>query len=143
MIRRANDRNGRGQRSAAAAVELACVLPFLAFVFAAAVDFGRVHFATQTLTQAARNGASYASGTMWVAQSLETNEQAARAAAVREGRTLNPPLTAEQVTVDIAGESATVTVNYELPLMTGMLISRGRVSLKRSVTMAIAPRPGR
>lgn len=142
MIRQANQGNGSGQRSAAAAVELACVLPFLAFVFAAAVDFGRVHFATQTLSQAARNGALYASGSVWVAQSQETNVQAARAAVLREGQSLNPPLTAEQVTADITSESATVTVNYELPLMTAMLISRGRVSLQRSVTMAIAPRPG-
>ena len=77
-------------RSGAAAVELAFTLPFLAFVFAAGVDFARVFYATQTMTTAAAAGATYASGTAWVATSAESYVAAGRAAAIREARR-SPP----------------------------------------------------
>jgi Flp pilus assembly protein TadG len=51
----------RRRRRAVAAVELALVMPFLAFMFIVAVDFCRIFYYTQTVTTAARNGALYLS----------------------------------------------------------------------------------
>src|SRR5438270_11392137 len=51
----------RERRRAAAIVELALLLPFLALLFAAAADFGRVFYYYVTVTNCARSGALYAS----------------------------------------------------------------------------------
>jgi Flp pilus assembly protein TadG len=50
----------RRTRSGAAAAELAVLLPILFFLFAIAVDYGRIFYFTQTVRSAARNGAYYA-----------------------------------------------------------------------------------
>ena len=134
--------NRRIRRSGAAAVELAFVLPFLALLFAAAVDFGRVFYATQTLSSAASKGAQYASGTLWVAATVETNTAAATNAAVSEGARLAPPLASDHVSVDYTAKQVTVTVVYDFPLLTAILIPSGTIRLERSSTMIIAPRPG-
>ena len=107
--------------SAAAAVELAIVLPFLALVFSAAIDFARIFAATQVLDTAATAAALNASGAAWVPATLETKTQAAQAAAVTEGAMLSPALTASQVAVAYSGGSATVTVTYDFPLLTSAL----------------------
>ena len=49
------------ERRGAAVVELALLLPLLAFIFVVAVDFGRVYFFSLTLQNCARAGALYAS----------------------------------------------------------------------------------
>jgi hypothetical protein len=46
-------------RRAVAAVELAVVLPFLAFMFLVAIDFCRIFYFSQVVTTCARNGALY------------------------------------------------------------------------------------
>src|SRR5262245_55958183 len=48
-------------RPATAAVELALVVPFLAFMFIVAIDFCRIFYFTQVVTTGARNGALYLS----------------------------------------------------------------------------------
>jgi Flp pilus assembly protein TadG len=48
-------------RRGAAAVELAVLLPFLCFLFVAAVDYARVFYFAVTVQNCARNGAYYAS----------------------------------------------------------------------------------
>lgn len=128
-------------RRGAAAVELAIVLPFLALVFSAAVDFGRVFQATQVLDTAASLAAMTASGTTWVPGSTNPTD-AAKAAAVAEGANLSPPLTAEQVSVTVAGGSATVTVTYDFPLLTAALVPGQSVQLQRTSVVRVAPKPG-
>ena len=54
-------RKNPGARRGAAAVELALVLPFLAFLFVIAVDWSRIFYFTVIVTSCARNGALYAS----------------------------------------------------------------------------------
>jgi Flp pilus assembly protein TadG len=130
----------RHKRSAAAALELAVVLPFLALMFAAAVDFGRVFHTTQVLQTAASDGAMYASGTSWAAASTTTPIDAARNAAVSVGSRLDPPLRPDQVNVSIVGNTATVTVTYDFPLLTGFLYPNG-TQLQRTSTVRVAPRP--
>src|SRR5262245_36069317 len=53
----------RTARHAAAVVELAILLPLLAFLFVVGVDFARVYKDTLTLTNCARSGALYGSST--------------------------------------------------------------------------------
>ena len=49
------------RRSAAAAAELALLLPFLCLLFVGTVDYARVYYFGVTLENCARNGAYYAS----------------------------------------------------------------------------------
>jgi Flp pilus assembly protein TadG len=132
----------RSARRGAAAVELAILLPFLALAASAALDFGRVFHATQVLDTAASTGAQYASGTAWVPLSTTTPSDAARAAAVAEGASLNPPLAANDVDVTVAGNVATVAVSHDFPLLTGVLFPSRSVHLRRTAVVRIAPRPG-
>lgn len=135
-------KRARNTRGGAAAVELAILLPFLALAVSAALDFGRIFYATQVLDTAAATGAQYASGTAWVPLTTTTAVDAARAAAVAEGASLNPPLAANDVGVTVAGNVATVTVSYDFPLLTGVLFPARTVHLQRTSVVRVAPRPG-
>jgi Flp pilus assembly protein TadG len=59
MLYRQNHK--RKTRRGAATVELAVLLPVLAFLFVIGVDWSRIFFVTMTIENAARNGAYYAS----------------------------------------------------------------------------------
>lgn len=84
LLRRHGD---RGQ----SLVELSIVLPVLLILLLGAVDFGRLYYASVTVTGAARNGAQYAS---------ENPDDTAgiRAAALEDAGVLNP-----QPTVTVSG----------------------------------------
>lgn len=125
-------------RSGAAAVELAILLPFLALAFGVALDFCRVYQATQTIQAAAYAGSLYASGTAYAATGTSL-EDAARQAVLTEAASLQPPLTADQITVDFTATKATVTVGYAVPLLTPVLAGSSAVAVTRSVTMNVAP----
>lgn len=136
-------RHGGRRRSASAAAELAILLPFLALMFTAAVDFGRIFYVTQTLQACACSGAMYASGMAW-APTAPGQTQAAVQAACASGASLSPPLETGNVTVTSNGAAgtATVTVAYDFELLTPLLGSTGPVHLTRTVTMPTAPVPG-
>jgi len=71
----------RNQRNGAAVVELAAVLPLLLLLFAAGVDFARVYYFSQVISNGARVGAVYASNPDVADRSpYETAEEATRAA---------------------------------------------------------------
>ncbi len=128
-------------RPGAAATELALVLPLLALMFTAIVDFGRVFHTTQTLQQCASAGAVYAARTAWAPTSTG-QEQAAKDAACSCGASLSPPLQPGEVTVTFTSTYATVTVEYDFELLTSALGFLGSIRLTRTVTMKIAPTPG-
>ena len=65
------------KRLGAAAVELAALLPFLAFLFVIAVDFARIFYFTQIIENCARNGALYACDPIAQTQSPYTSVQQA------------------------------------------------------------------
>jgi Flp pilus assembly protein TadG len=132
-------RTSTTQRKGAAATELAILLPFLALLFAATLDFGRIYHASCVLANASGTGATYASGTPFVPA---TSPDAARNAACREGGTLNPPLQPDQVTIENSGGYVTVTAVYDYPLITGVLFPERTVRLQRTTVMKTAPRPG-
>jgi Flp pilus assembly protein TadG len=135
-------RQCHSRRRAAAAAEMALVLPFLAFLFCVSVDFCRSFQAAQVVGSAARSGALYASGTADCDPST-TAESAAVQAVLTEGATLSPPLQSSNVSVTIGGGVATVTVQYPFTMLTGYVGFTNGLTITRSVTMPIAPQaPG-
>jgi Flp pilus assembly protein TadG len=129
-------------RPGAAATELAILLPFLALMFVVAVDFCRVFFQSQTVQGCAHAGALYASGAVCRDPS-QSPADAAVQAAVAEGTSLDPPLTAADVTVTTAGNQVTVTVVHRFTTITGFPGVPGNLDVTRFVTLDIAPKaPG-
>ena len=83
--------NRGGRRRGAAAAELVALAPLLLFVLIVAIDFCRLFFAYTIITNAARNGA------LWASDSLATLPVAVRSvqdAALADANNLNPALTA-------------------------------------------------
>lgn len=131
------------RRPGAAAIELAVVLPLLIFIFGAAVDYARIFHATQVVSAATGNGAQYASGTHWVPGSSNTaNADAARAAILAEGAELDPPLSAENISITTDGAYSVVTVTYDMPLILNVLYSGRSVAISRTAKVRYALRPG-
>lgn len=131
------DRRRRG----AAAIEMALLLPFLAFLFFVAVDYSRAFYAAQVVDSAARSAALYASAAVDRDPDAATPEQAAVQAAVVEGAGLTPPLAAEDVTVAADGGAVTVTVRYRFAMATSYTGVSDGLEIVRSVTLPAAPRP--
>ena len=98
-------------RKAAAAVEMAVVLPFVALLFMVALDFCRVFHCTQTVQGCAQTAALYASGTALPPPNTSAND-AAQQAAVADGAVLDPPLKTTDVAIAGDGSTVTVTVTY-------------------------------
>src|SRR5579884_3982853 len=103
----------RPTRSAAAIAELACLLPFLTFLFLSGVDFCLIFYHAQTVQSCARSAALYASGAA-VNPSSASTQAAAQQAALAEGVSLSPPLQAQNVVItsDPASNTITATVTY-------------------------------
>jgi Flp pilus assembly protein TadG len=99
-------------RNAAAAVEMAVVLPFVALLFMVALDFCRVFHCTQTVQGCAQTAALYASGTALPPPNTGANA-AAQQAAVADGAVLDPPLQTTDVAIAGDGATVTVTVTYK------------------------------
>jgi Flp pilus assembly protein TadG len=129
----------RAARKGIAAAELAILLPFVALMFVAAVDFSRVYYCTQVAEEAARSGALYASGVARRDKGSKTAVQAAKDAAVAAGTSLSPPLTESDVTVSISGGVASVTVTYQASMFTSYPGLPSKVSVKRTVQMRVSP----
>jgi Flp pilus assembly protein TadG len=95
----------------AATVELALVLPLLAFVFVVGADFSRVFYYSQMLTEAAHKGAQFASNPDLAAR---LPYETATEAALADLPALNPAPTAEVAfSDDDLVPSVRVTVSYQ------------------------------
>jgi hypothetical protein len=125
-------------RRAAAALELALLLPLIATLLVISVDFARLYYHFVTITNCARNGA------MWmcdpVAQS--TSKYATmNAAALADATNLDPAAISVSSTTGVDADGnpyAEVTVTYEFPMITTYL-GFGAQTLSRTVRMRIAP----
>jgi Flp pilus assembly protein TadG len=126
------------RRHGAVLLELAIVLPFLAFLFLVALDFCRAYACTQTVQNCAYAGALYAAGNASAAPGT-TPEDAAKQAAVAEGTRLSPPLTADNVKVATSGGTVSVTVSYDFALITGFPGCGRTLTVVRTVTLPVAP----
>ncbi|WP_409333112.1 TadE/TadG family type IV pilus assembly protein [Trujillonella humicola] len=117
MRRRLRDERG------ASVVEFALILPILLFLLLGIVEFGRGFQVSGTLSAAAREGVRV--------MALQNDPAAARAAARSAASSLDPALTNAQIRITPAtcptGTGTTtvrLTIDYDLPLMTGWFGAR-------------------
>ncbi len=134
------DRRRRG----AAAAELAIVAPFLAFILIIAIDFCRLFFAYNTITNAARNGALWAADPLanGTVSPTESPYASVQAAAMADANNLSPALTAADITqtsgTDGQGNATVVvTVKYPFKLITSYL-GFSTANLTRQITMRVS-----
>ena len=142
-------------RSAVAAVEFAVVLPFLAFLFVIAVDYGRIIYYTVTIDNCVHNGAIFASQTFdnqnqqWIGNNQYWQTPSGQISAIvdatlADGGSLSPALTSSNVTVtngtDADGNTTTtVAVNYTFQTITNFPGVPSSVTIQRSCQMRVAP----
>jgi Flp pilus assembly protein TadG len=124
-------------RRGAAVVELAVLLPLLAFLFIISVDFARVYYYSITVTNCARAGAMYASDPTTAGESPYAN---VTAAALSDATNLSPAPTVTSTTgTDSSGRGyAEVTVKYTFNTITGFPGVPNQVELVRTVRMNIS-----
>ncbi len=120
--------------------EFALLLPLLAFMAVAGVDFARVFYFQQTITNCARNGALYASNS---SPALVFAYPDYKKAALADAPSLSPAVQESDITAvngtDNDGQpNVAVTVNYQFAMFTSYL-GFSSVSLSRTVTMRVAP----
>jgi len=132
-------RQQREDRRGAAAAELAMVLPFLALLFATALDFCRIFHTSQAIQASAHAGALYASGVVSDGDP-DNSESAVKQAAVVASSSLRPAISGDKVTLTVEGSMAVVTVEYEYQLLTPFLERSGVVTIRRTVKMGYVPK---
>lgn len=106
----------RSERGAAA-VEFALILPVLVLLVVGILEFSRAYNAQLSITNAAREGARV--------MAVHDDVALARSSAIAAAVSLNPALAAGDITITPASCATsatgrvTVTIDYDLPLMTG------------------------
>jgi Flp pilus assembly protein TadG len=137
MFWRTNERT-RCSRRGAAIVELAVLLPLLAFLFVIAVDFGRVFYYSLTIENCARNGALYASDPFAASQSPYTN--ISQAALADAGNLQPPPTVTSTNGTDSSGNAyVEVTVSWTFTTLTNFPGVASNTNISRTVRMRVAP----
>jgi Flp pilus assembly protein TadG len=126
------------RRRGVAAVELAVVLPFLAFLFVIAVDYGRIFYYSLTVENCARNGALYGSDPLAASQSPY---KSISEAALADASNLSPqPTVSSRNGADPAGNSyVEVTVSWQFSTITNYPGVPSVTTLSRTVRMRVAP----
>jgi Flp pilus assembly protein TadG len=139
-------------RRGAAVVELAVLLPFLAFMFVIAVDWARIFYYSIAVTNCARNGAMY----MSLQQSAKTTSapytdsgyvnlyvnsaSPVTAAALADAPNLQPtPTVASTNGSDSNGSYVEVTVSYPFQTVTNFPGVPANTSVTRTVRMYVPP----
>lgn len=108
------------RRSAAAALELAILLPFLCLILMLTMDFGRVFYDAVIIAGCARNGALY--GSLDAVHSANSTGISTQAKADAGNLTLaNVTVTSAAVTDSGGGNSIDVTVTYPFQMATQYL----------------------
>src|SRR5689334_6411385 len=109
MVRGFLDR-GRAERQGAAAVELALLLPLLAFLLVLTIDFARLFYFSLTVMNCARNGAVYGCDPT---TALQSPYKSVTEAALADASNLSPaPTVTSQTVADSDGTHIEVTVTY-------------------------------
>ena len=130
---RLNEAEGVGT----AAVELAILLPFLAFIFVAGVDYARIFYYYLTVTNCARSGALYAC----TDSSHAADTKGIQSAAKTESAELSPQLTVSSTTgTDSSGNPyVAVTVNYPFKTIANLPGIPSAATVSRTVQMRVSP----
>jgi len=130
-------RQTNSKRLGTAAVELAFLVPLLAFLFVIAVDWSRVFYFTVTIRDCARNGAAYQSDSTGMAASQHANYTEAALA----GTNLSPtPTVSSSSGTDAGGPYVEVTVNYTFRTLTNFPGVPSNTNLQKTVRMYNASR---
>src|SRR5262249_40545307 len=126
------------RRRGAAAVELAVLLPVLAFLFVAAVDYPRVSYYSVTVENCARNGALYASDPVMAAQPPYAS---ITAAAQAEAPNLSPApsVSSASGTDGDSNPYVEVTVTWSFQTLTNYPGVPSTVTVSRTVRVRKAP----
>ena len=128
----------RRERRGVAAVELAVLLPFLAFLFVIAVDWSRIFYFSVIVTNCARNGALYASDPTTQPSSRYADVTAATLA---DASNLSPaPSVSSTSGTDSSGPYVEVTVSYSFQTVTNFPGVPSTTNLVRTVRMSVQPR---
>jgi Flp pilus assembly protein TadG len=127
----------KANRGGVAVVELAILLPFLFFIFVAAVDYARVFYYYLTVTNCACQGALYASTDH--THALDTS--GIQTAALADAADLKPtPSVSSTTGTDSAGNPLVkVTVTYPFKTVTSFPGIPSSVTIRRTVQMRVAP----
>jgi Flp pilus assembly protein TadG len=128
----------RRSRRGVAAVELAVLLPLLAFLFVIGTDFARIFYFHLTLTNCARNGALY--GSQDPVRAADT--AGIQNAALADATNLSPaPLVTSLTGVDSSDGSpyVEVTVRWTFRTITDYPGVPATTELVRTVRMRVAP----
>jgi Flp pilus assembly protein TadG len=126
------------RRQAGAAVELAVLLPFLALTAVIALDWARVFYYSVAISNAARQGAIYASDPVAAANSPYADVQQA---ALADTTNLSPQPTVSSTSgADGAGNPyVEVTVAWTFSTITNYPGVDAPVKISRTVRMRVAP----
>ena len=121
-----------------AAVEMACLLPFLGFVTMITIDYCRLWNATVEISNAARNGAIYGSDPAIQASSGSGSIQNAALSGITD---LSPsPTVTSKTGTDTSGFGyVEVTVSYTFNTLVNYPGIPSTTALTRTVRMATAP----
>ncbi len=127
----------RRRRRGAAAIEMALLAPPLCFMAVATVDFGRVYYASATISNCARNGAIYASDPIYSATSPYASVQEATLADA--GNVSPTPTVSSSTGTDSRGDPS-VSVTVSCPFTTIMTYPGIPTSttIARTVQMRVA-----
>jgi Flp pilus assembly protein TadG len=121
-------------RCGVAAVELAILLPFLAFILVVTVDYS--YYTELTLNNCARNGALYACNNPTCAADTTGIQNAALADA---GNISPAPTVTSTTGTDSDGTYVSVTVSYTFNTITNYPGIPNSVNLARTVRMRVSP----
>ena len=130
---------GRGhRRKAAAALELALLMPMLSYVCVVTIDYSRLFFFWTTIAPCALNGAYYLSDSNMAASSGYSSYQQA---ALADASNLSPAPTVSTTSgTDSSGNAyVTVTVSYAFQTLFNYPGIPSSVTLSRKVQMAVTP----
>ena len=125
-------------RPGSASVELALVLPLLALFFLIAVDFARLYYHYNIVTNCARNGALYASDPT---AAPESHYATLQDAALADATDLNPQptVTSTNGTDSNSNPYVEVTVVYPFRTISNYPGLPNPINLTRTVRMRVSP----
>lgn len=126
------------RRPGAAVVELAITLPLLVFLVVAGVDFARVYYNAQIITDCARNGALYAANPDLADRTAyESVEQATLVGA--QNLTPAPTVSVVYGTDALNHRYAEVTVTQRFSLLCQYPVISSRIDVTRSARSRLYP----
>lgn len=127
----------RNKRKGIAAVELAILLPFLAWLVVISVDWGRIFYYAVTINNCARNGAQYVFDPY---SGVTSQYPDLTSAALADASNLKPSPTVSSATgSDTNGPYVDVTVSYNFSTLTNFPGVPKSTTLTRTVRVYQAP----